>query len=411
MHHYSSSSAYRPITCGALTALLLLGSFDLGHARNGFIPHYVGIEGIIGGAGTACPLDATSIIANPAALTRVPNHIIFTLGFIYQKQHVDTSKTRIGNSIGRQTNRYKTIPVATLGFNYRLNERWMVGFGSTGGGGFVKFKRPVNNPASLVPAGDNFNKHTVNAVTLSAPTLSYTPSAWHGYGISLLIATSSFKSDLAMPDNTEVKGGLRLDRIVGVGTRIGGIWDVHKCLTVGMSAATPVWGQLHHKYKQLFQKKFQIPPTFRFGITWHATPKTDVSLDYKVLFYGLSKWVRNGQGWRNQPIFLAGVLHHLTDQLMVGVGYNYAKMPMGKDKVIFNTLSIPLDEHHFSGGFNYKVANNKVEIFVMGYYIPKKKVKDNGKGLSITGLPPGPSKGTKLDNFSFGGEIGIKYNF
>lgn len=390
-----------------LAPFLLLESSTLSHARNGFIPHYVGIEGMIGGAGTACPLDATSVVANPAALARVSNHVLLTLGFIGQNQHVDTAPMGFpGNAVGKQTNLYKTIPVATLGFNYIINSKWMIGFASTGGGGFVRFKEPVVNPAILNPSPSYFNRHTVNAVTLSTPTLAYKPADWHGYGISLLIATSRFKSDLAIPEagNTEVTGKLQPNMILGMGTRIGGIWDLHKDLTMGISAATPVYGQRHNKYKQLFKDKFEIPATFRFGLTWRGIPRTEVSADFKVLFYGESKWVHKGQGWNNQPIFLAGVLHHLTDELTLGLGYNYAKMPIKKNNVIKNALSIPLDEHHLSGGAKYKFCNNKIELFGMGYYIPKKKAVDNGETLAF-------AKGAKIDSTSWGGELGVKYNF
>jgi len=62
-----------------LTSLLLgvVVHVPTSHARNGFIPHYVGAEGMVGGAGTACPLDATSTIANPAALGKLNSHFIF----------------------------------------------------------------------------------------------------------------------------------------------------------------------------------------------------------------------------------------------------------------------------------------------------------------------------------------------
>src|SRR6478752_264692 len=83
-------------------------------AKNGFIPHYVGTEGIIAGAGTALPLDCTSTIANPAALGPLPTHILLMGGFINQKQHVNSAPAvlqtpggpfQFGNPIGPQKNR------------------------------------------------------------------------------------------------------------------------------------------------------------------------------------------------------------------------------------------------------------------------------------------------------------------
>ncbi len=398
---------YSSLKALCLMTALGLVTVDESLARNGFIPHYVGIEGIIGGAGTACPLDATSVIANPAGQTKLYNHFLFNFGFIYQKQKVNTSKAAIGNPFHpKQNNQIKYVPTGTIGFNYRFNDRWTLGFASTGGGGFVKYRHSVTNPAFQNPPFGDFNKQVVNSVILSAITLGYAPDPCQGYGISLLIGHSTFKADLQMPDGTEVKGRLRRDRSIGAGTRIGGIWDFNKYVTFGLSAATPVYGTLHHKYKQLFKKKFQIPGTFRAGFTFHLTPRTHWSIDFKELFYGNAKWVKDGQGWNNQMIFLTGITHDITDDLTLGIGYNHARVPFTNEKTLFNALSIPLDKHHYSGGFRWKIPGTKIELFYIGYYIPKSRVVDNGKKF-----PGRISRGVELKNFSWGSEIGLKFNF
>lgn len=394
-----------------LTSLLLGGIVahipTMSHARNGFIPHYVGAEGMVGGAGTACPLDATSTIANPAALGKLNSHFIFNVGLIYQDQYLNTSQSVIGNPIGKQKNQIRYIFPLTLGANIRFNEKWALGFMATGGGGAIRYNDSVTNPGGLVPLNGGFNKQTVNTVTLTATTLSYSPTPSQSYGISLLVATSIFKSDMAMPDGTQVTGRLSSDMVYGAGTRIGGIWDLNRFITLGASVATPVYSQTHKKYDQLFgAHSFQIPATARLGVTWHITPATDFSFDLKELFYGYSKWVRRGQGWRNQFIILTGIMHRFNDNFTAGVGYNYGKTPIRNDKVVYNALSIPLDEHHLSGGIRYTFDNKKTELFLMGYYIPHKKMTDNGQGF-----PFGLSKGIEIDNTSSGLEVGVKYNF
>lgn len=408
-------SLYR--TCRQTSLTLLLGSSILlldptaVQARNGFIPHYVGIEGIISGAGTALPLDASSTIANPAALTRLDTHLMGTLGVMGQNQHVDTSKTPVGqfgpmgNTIGGQKNGYKAVPVGTLGVNYKFNPCWALGFTVTGGGGFVKFKYPVTNPAFQNPPG-NFNKKTVNQVTLSATTLSYRPSSWQSYGISLLVASSNFKSDLSLDGQNEVSGRLKSNMVFGAGTRIGGIWDIGKYFTFGASVATPVYATRHNKYKELFVHKFQIPATLRLGGVIHFSECTDLVFDYKNLFYGKSKWLQGatGQEWKTQTIYLIGITHKINQQIMLGLGYNYAKVPI-KSKVVYkNMLSIPLDEHHISCGFKYNFDNKKLELYGIGYYIPEKKMTDDGKQLPF-------AKGIKLQNWGRGCEFGFVYKF
>lgn len=376
----------------------------LTHARNGFIPHYVGIEGMISGAGTALPLDASSTIANPAALTRLQTHHMGTLGIMGQNQHVNSKHAQMGNPIGGLKNGYKIVPIGTLGVNYLMNPLWAIGITATGGGGFVKFNHPVTNPAFLNPPNSNFNRKTVNRVLLTATTLSYRPAPWQSYGISLLVASSSFKSNLALPNGMEVSGRLKNNTVFGVGTRIGGIWDINEYLTLGASAATPVYASRHKKYNQLFTHKFQIPATLRLGGVIHFNDCTDLAFDYKNLFYGKSKWVHKGQGWETQKIFLVGLLHKITKQLMFGIGYNYAKVPIKRKVVYRNTLSIPLDEHHISTGLKYNFDNDKLELYAIGYFIPGKNMTDNGKELP-------PAKGIELKNKGYGCEFGYVYKF
>lgn len=401
----------RSLSRALFGASLLFSCSTASLARNGFIPHYVGLEGIISGAGTALPLDATSTIANPAGLPRIQSHFLATLGISGQRQTVNSTNAPIGNPIGKQANRFMVLPIGSLGFNYNINPCWSVGFALTGGGGFVKFKYPVKNPMVLTPTPGHYDKYTVNQVMLSATSLSYQPTSDQSYGISLLVASSNFKSDLALPlpggfPFAEVKGHKRGNLVFGVGTRIGGIWDFGKYFTLGASAATPVFFPRHNKYKQLFKHRFQIPGTARLGLAWHVSPCTDICVDYKELFYGEAKWVNEGQKWHNQVIFLTGIIHRITKDFMVGLGYNYAKVPIKKSAVYLNTLSIPLDEHHISGGFNYKFDKATKELFLVTFYVPQKSITDNGKAL-----PGGPTKGIRMKSYAYGFEIGARMNF
>lgn len=404
------SSLIRRICYGSM---LLVTSSHMTEARNGFIPHYVGLEGIIGGAGTALPLDGLSTITNPAGLPKLPCHILGTLGMIGQFQHVNTKKALFGNPIGNQRNKIDNVPILSIGYNYNLNSKWSVGFALDGGGGLVKLKHPGTNPFLLGPTPPGrYDTYAGNRVILTATTLACEPTPGQYYGISLLVSGSYFKTDLALPDPAhfplfmEVKGRKHSSIAFGVGTRIGGLWDFGEYVSLGASVATPVYSQRHRKYKQLFKHKFQIPATMRVGLTFHLTHCTDFSIDYKELFYGESKWVRKGQHWHNMPIFLVGIMHKFTKELTLGIGYNYGRIPIRKDSVYLNTLSVPLDEHNISGGFNYKFDCNKKELFLIAFYEPKKKITDNGKGL-----PGGISKGIHLESYSFGFELGYRVNF
>jgi long-subunit fatty acid transport protein len=393
-------------------SLCLGGLITDTQARNGFIPSYMGTSGLTGGAHMGFAQDASNVITSPAALARLPNHLLIMTGFQHQDQYLDSSKAIAGNPIGKQKNGYHEVPIGTLGFNYRLNDKFFVGLGVSGGGGFVKFKNSTTNPNFLNPPNGNFNTQASNNIILGAATVSYAHSPEHSYGLALLVGYSGFKTNLAKTDFRQTEGRLEKDTSFGLGGRIGGMWDINKSITIGSSISTPVFFQQHKKYRDLFTTPMQIPATFLMGFAWHITPDTHFLFDVKELFYGAARWLRNGQGWRNQTVFLTGIQHQLTDSLIVGVGYNYGEPPINSDKVLVNSLSIPLDEHNLMGGIRYKITE-KVEFVGVVSFTPNKKMTDNGGGGGGggSGIPPQVARGTTLESKAYSVELGIKINF
>lgn len=389
-----------------IIAACYLGLITQASARNGFIPHYTGTEGLIGGSGTALPLDCTSTIANPAALGALPNHVLLMGGYLRQNQSLDSSQAMFGNPVGKQKNKRKNLSTFTAGFNYVYNCHWAFGFAVTGGGGFVKLPASFSNPQFLAPPNGTFNKEGVNAIMLSATSAVYSPTPCQHYGISLLIATSNFNSDSALPPPSppiETKGHNKKDLKFGIGTRIGAIWDVCKLLTLGASAATPVYFAKHKKYSDLVTHHMEIPGTLRLGTAWHVTPCTDIAFDLKWLFYGESKWLTSGLGWKNQFIILSGIQHWMTPCFALGIGINYAKPPIKRESVFVNSLFIPIEKTNFSGGFRYKYTEC-LEILSVLYVTPTNKMKDNGKVVA-------GGQNTKMKANSYGIEVGARYNF
>jgi hypothetical protein len=390
----------------ALVLSLCGGLVTQASARNGFIPHYVGAEGLMGGAGVAQPIDCTSTIANPAALGDLPSHVLLMGGVLRQNQSVDSSTAPFGNPfIGKQKNKIKNVSTFTTGFNYVINPCWAAGFAITGGGGFVRLPESFVNPFGLTPPGSSYNREGVNQIMLSATSLVFSPVPCHHYGISLLIASSNFRTDSALPPPSlaETKGHNKKDLKFGVGARIGGLWDVTEWLSLGASAATPVYFKKHGKYNDLVTHHMEIPATARAGLSIHLGSHTDIAFDLKWLFYGESKWLTTGLGWKNQFIILTGIQHWLTPCFAVGIGINHAKPPIRKSHVFVNSLFIPIEKNNFSGGFRYKY-DEKWEALSVLYYTPSNKMTDNGKFV------PG-GIGTKMRAGSYGIEVGIRYNF
>lgn len=374
-------------------------------ARNGFIPHYVGAHGITGGAGLAYPHEASNVVTNPAAIGMLPTHVLLMAGVLFQDQFVDASKSQAGNPRGKLKNLHDNTLIASLGANYRWNERWATGVGVSGGGGETKLQDSITNPAFLNPAKGGFDREVVNNVILTVPSIAYSPTPRHSYGIGLLVGYSRFRGNLAKAGFVQIKGRNRADTAYGLGMRFGLLFKLTDYLSFGSSISTPVYFQKHKKYDDLLKERMEIPATFLAGIALKLTESLDFLFDYKEIFYGYSAWLRRGEGWRNQTVLLAGLQYHVNEKLVVGFGYNYGASPINKGFVTLNATSLPLEEHNLSGGFRYKLTPTKEFILVV-FYTPPFKMTDDG-----TKFANGAFAGTKIVmNKTYGFETGFKFD-
>ncbi|MGQ0697385.1 MAG: OmpP1/FadL family transporter [Panacagrimonas sp.] len=62
-----------------------------------------------------------------------------------------------------------------------------------------------------------------------------------------------------------------------------------------------------------------------------------------------------GFGWRDVLSYRIGYRWHASDRLEVSAGYAFARQPIRRNQVLLNGLTPPTSDHHFSGGFTWRL--------------------------------------------------------
>jgi long-chain fatty acid transport protein len=388
------------------TALSASGLFsETAYGKNGPLPHGIGSQFGLGGAGTALAIEATNAESNPALLSQLDTHLSAFLINTFQTQSVDSSRAPAGNPVGRQTNILKNSPGGAFGGNYRRNEKWAMGFSVSGGSTNVKYNASTLNPAILTPSGSVYNNELVNILMLVSPTLAYQRSESDSYGFSVILGRQTLKTNIGTsPRLTQTTGNLHSDTATGVGARIGGLWKVNNFVSLGASAATPVTFTKFGKYRDIFSNSFDVPGILRAGVALHAE-KTDYLFDIKQVFYANVNSLGKGLGWKNQTIFMLAAQHRLTPSLSVSAGYNYGNSPVRSNNVLINSLIVPIATHHLAAGVKYKLTK-KWEISASAETALQRSMVDDGSGILGTA-----AKGTRLSNRDVCVLIGGTYHF
>lgn len=380
------------------SAVLLIGGLSLNQQTlgNGFFGPSDGLtnEGV---AGAGVAWDTTDISAaniNPAIAPRLPNEVAFAMGAIFSDQKLDTSHSTLNNILTQfggpalpphtksLKNKKWFTPIGIGGVNYRLKDKpFSLSFSWFGGGGLTKYKSSPISPV-LQPT-----KRFENVAVLMPVTLGWRPTCDQSYGVSLVLGYANLRTNLALPSNPfqATKGANKRASAVGLGARIGGVWDLSKLLSVGLSVGSPVWFTKFHEYSDVLKHSVNIPWRITGGTAWHVLPSTDILLDVAGLFWNLEKATgnsvaRGGLGWRNTVAVLTGFEHRFCNW-KVRAGYQFSTVPVRKHQLLANGLNtiFPFIKHNLAAGVSVNMTET-LTLDMNGVYGVKNKFRDPGTG-------------------------------
>lgn len=170
------------------------------------------------------------------------------------------------------------------------------------------------------------------------------------------------------------------DDAFGYGIRIGYLGKITPAVTIGAAYASKMNFEEFDDYAGLFaeQGDFDIPENYNVGVSWQATPKVRLALDYQRINYSDINSVGNpvsnllvlgnllgtnngpGFGWDDIDVWKLGVEYKHSNNWTFRAGYSHNDNPInGSDlgEVMFNILAPAVIEDHITLGFTYIRAN------------------------------------------------------
>lgn len=372
------------LLAGSTSAFATNGSFMIGFGTGS-----IGM----GGVGVTSPQDSLCVGGNPACLSEFIQPQ-FDMGASLLRPLRGAATTVMSgtppDSNGNATYQESEVNLYLLpamGFVWPFNDHLSVGFAALpAGGGGVTFKPNF--------FGAGYNYLGTDLVQLIVPiTAAWKFNETHTVGVSIVPARQrflaqglqNFKSFSSQPDYLTNNGH---DYANGLGARIG--WAGHYMdnrVTLGATYASKVVMQKFKEYRGLFAEggSFDIPANYAIGIGFKPVENLTLALDIEKILYGDVPAFANkgpdatqlnidstggvtslgnpqgaGFGWKDQTVYKFGVAYKPNDKWTLRVGYNYGKMPINKDQLLFSMVAPVTTEKHYTAGFTYSLGEQSI---------------------------------------------------
>lgn len=429
----------RRIMCATLVAGALLGtSTQSAHATDGHFLHGVGaINSAMGGAGVAAPASLLgTFYLNPAGLMAFDGtRIEFSFEMFKADRTVSSSVPGPGGGTfaGSTTSVSEFVPIPALGFSYRINDKWAVGLGGLGIGGFgVNYAQDSSNPI-LAPRPAGFGQVFSNYTLLKfTPAVAFAPSdkIWLGGALNVDWATLEVDPFPAAPPAATSPAdpfysrATATDGSFGFGFQLGLMWNVSEKVSLGASYASEQWFD-DFEFNAMWENPsippndpnmgfgtnremtfgLNVPAVLSGGVGWKITPALLLAADATYRFYENTKGFKlddpdqpfdqfgavQGFGWTNIWSFSGGLQWETNDWLTLRGGYNWTENPVPDQLSFINVPAPAIMQSHLTLGVGFRLTRDIA--LDLGYY---RAFTNSGTG-QIYG-PAGPIPGTSVTN-------------
>ena len=369
------------------------------------------VQDSMGGVSVGLPLDAASILTNPAGMSVLSGRIDF--GASYFNPSVQYNATESAGMGGAVINHNGTTfdsdrgpsPIPAFGLIIPINDKFSFGIGAYGVAGM----------------GVDYAQNLYSGVTYTsysqmrfAPGLSYKINDMISVGavVNIMYATMEFNAASGFGQQAHMGASS-----FGYGATIGVLVKPIDILQIGLAYET----------KSIFQDfsfnttagedtlEFNQPQVATIGLG--LKPIKDLLIGFDV------EWIRwsetNGQNlpkyksnassamawnlnWSDQFVYKVGVQYTVIPMLVLRAGYNYGKMPLDSNRAFENIAFPAISEHHFTAGIGINVTKQFTLNFG-GMYSPVAKISGSNPAQGIS------SYETEMSQYSI--DMGITYTF
>ncbi len=373
------------------------------HATNGMRMIGFGpVQNSMGGVSVGVPLDAASILTNPAGMSFLSGRIDF--GASYFKPSVEYKATGGADGTTIDSDRGGS-PVPAFGLIIPLGEKFRFGIGAYGVAGMG-----VDYPANLYGSVT----YTSYSQMRFAPGLSYKINDMISVGavVNIMYATMEFNTASGFGQQPHMGASS-----FGYGATVGVLVKPVDFLQIGLAYETKSYFQdfTFNTANGVEKLEFNQPQTATIGLG--IKPIKDLVIGFDV------QWVRwsetNGQNlpeyktkagttmswdmdWSNQFVYKVGVQYTVIPMIALRAGYNYGKMPLNSDRAFENIAFPAVSEHHITAGIGINFTK-QFTLNIGGMYSPPAKLTGSNPAQGIS------SYETQMSQYSI--DMGLTYTF
>ena len=334
----------------------------------------------MGGAATACPLDAAGAIHwNPASISDLPaSEISFSFGLILPQSSVSSS---LANGMhGTNYSETGAIPVPSMAcVKKSCDSDWTFGLGIYGiGGSRVNYTSSSTNPVLLPqPLGLGRLSAEVEIYQI-APTASYQLTDKLSVGFAPTITMAKLVADplfLGPLDGTRYMDGVGTRYAFGGGFQIGAYYKTDYNWNFGAALKSPQWMEDFRYYSttaagatRIVKYDLDYPMIFTAGASYTGFEKWTLAMDMRYFDYantpgfGSNGFAADGSlsglDWNSIMSLAFGAQRIINDRLSVRMGYSFNENPIDSGAAMYNTASPLVIQHCLHSGLSYTFADN-----------------------------------------------------
>lgn len=370
-----------------VVATVALASPSVVQAQGLYLPGAGAVQGGMGGASTASPLDAIGALYwNPAAIGKLgQNEVSIGGNVLFPDIKVSSSFPGPGGTIMSGTNHSDSgVGLASsIGIVYKQNDDDRMTFGLglfTIGGGGVNFPGTPGNPilSPTGPLGKTVLGPIESNMTLLqiSPTVSYqvTDRLIVGIGPMIDVTLGSFNPAYFGSPSQNSAGqqvfpnGSTSEPFWGGGFRVGAVYSPTDTIDIGFGYTSPQWLQTWHFNSrdlagnaQPLNLNMSLPAICSLGFGWHPNEKLLLDLDLRYFDYADTQLfgtpVRDGGlGWESVFSVAVGANYQVTDKVAVRGGYQYNTNPLANTSTLFNLQAPAILQNTISIGTTFAIS-------------------------------------------------------
>ncbi len=373
------------------------------HATNGMRMIGFGpVQNSMGGVSVGLPLDAASILTNPAGMSFLTGRIDF--GATYFKPSVEYKAVGAASGTTIDSDRGAS-PIPAFGLIIPLGERFRVGLGAYGVAGMG-----VDYRADLYGS----TTYTSYSQMRFSPAVSYKINNMISVGaaVNVMYATMEFNvasaaGQLPHPSTSSF----------GYGATVGVLVKPVEYIQIGLAYETKSYFQDFEFNTAGGRDKldFDQPQTATLGLGIKPIKNLAIGLDVQWIRWSetnganLPQYASNVSGampwnmdWRDQFVYKIGVQYQVHPMVALRAGYNYGRMPLNSIRAFENIAFPAVSEHHITAGVGINFTE-RFSLNIGGTYSPAAKISGTNIMQGIV------SYEAQMSQLAF--DMGLTYTF